>query len=58
MGGRDRVSTVVFLLPDDGVAVALLCNLEGVGGELITLSRRIVSIVNGEAAPAAGAPRR
>jgi serine beta-lactamase-like protein LACTB, mitochondrial len=57
-GGQERVSTVIFLLPDDGLSIAVLCNLEGVGSDLVALSRRIVSIVSAEAAPAAGATRR
>jgi CubicO group peptidase (beta-lactamase class C family) len=51
-GGQERVSTVLFLLPDDGVSVALLCNLEGVSNELVLLARRIVSIVAPDAASA------
>ena len=43
-GGQERVSTVVFLLPDEGVGVAVLTNLEGVGRELVTLARRLAEI--------------
>ena len=43
-GGQERVSTVLFLLPDDGVSVAVLCNLEGVGQELVALGRRLAEI--------------
>jgi len=57
-GGQERVSTVVFLVPDDGLSVVVLCNLEGVGSDLVALSRRIVSIVGADTAAAAGATRR
>jgi CubicO group peptidase (beta-lactamase class C family) len=58
-GGQERVSTVIFLVPDDGLSVAVLCNLEGVGSDLVALSRRIVSIVvSAEATPGPGATRR
>lgn len=55
-GGQERVSTVLFLLPDDGVSVAVLCNLEGVGQELVALGRRLAEIaaaLDATAAPAA-----
>jgi serine beta-lactamase-like protein LACTB, mitochondrial len=57
-GGQERVSTVLYLLPDDGLAVVVLSNLEGVGSELVGLSRRIVAIVAAEAAPPAAQTRR
>ena len=43
-GGQERVSTVVFLLPDEGVGVAVLTNLEGVGHDLVALARRLAEI--------------
>jgi len=55
MGGKDRVSTVVFLLPDDGVSVAVLTNLEGVGRDLVTLARRLTEVASSPApAPTSG----
>jgi CubicO group peptidase (beta-lactamase class C family) len=57
-GGQERVSTVLFLLPDEGVSVAVLTNLEGVGRELVALSRRLAEIAAlAEVAPPAKAPR-
>jgi CubicO group peptidase (beta-lactamase class C family) len=44
IGGLERVSTVVFFLPDDGVSVAILTNLEGVGSDLVPLARRLVDV--------------
>ena len=40
-GGQERVSTVLYLRPDEGVSVAVLTNLQGVGGELVALARRL-----------------
>ncbi|MCA8973286.1 MAG: beta-lactamase family protein [Planctomycetes bacterium] len=47
-GAQSRVSTMLYLLPDDGVAIVALCNLEGVKlggfaqrlGELVTATER------------------
>jgi CubicO group peptidase (beta-lactamase class C family) len=47
-GGQEQVSTALFLLPEAGVSVAVLSNLEGVGGELVALSRRIADVVAAE----------
>ena len=43
-GGQQRVSTLIFLVPAKRVAVALMMNLEGVGGRL-PLARRIADLV-------------
>jgi hypothetical protein len=43
-GGQERVSTVLVLLPDDGVSVAILTNLEGVQPGLLGLGRRLAEI--------------
>jgi len=43
-GGQERVSTVLFLLPDEGVSVAILTNLEGVGQPLVALGRRLAAL--------------
>lgn len=57
-GGQERVSTVVFLLPEEGVGVAILANLEGVGRELVTLARRLADVTESpEAAPPAALKR-
>jgi len=57
-GGQERVSTVFYLLPDDGLAVVVLSNLEGVGSELMSLSRRIVAIVTADGAAPVAPTRR
>ncbi|HEY6548453.1 MAG TPA: serine hydrolase domain-containing protein [Vicinamibacteria bacterium] len=57
-GGQERVSTVLFLFPDDGVSVAVLTNLEGVGNELVTLGRRLAEIVNAPDPAAPSSARR
>ena len=44
-GGQQRVSTMLFLQPDTGLVVALLCNLEEQGSALLVLARRIADIV-------------
>jgi CubicO group peptidase (beta-lactamase class C family) len=49
-GGQERVSTVLFLLPDAMVSVAILTNLEGIGSGLLDLARRIADVVTAEAA--------
>jgi hypothetical protein len=38
-GGQPKVSTVLYLLPDAGVAVALLANLENVERDLLAVAR-------------------
>jgi serine beta-lactamase-like protein LACTB, mitochondrial len=53
-GGQERVSTVVFLVPDEGLGVAVLTNLEGLGRELVALARRLAEIADApEGAPPA-----
>jgi CubicO group peptidase (beta-lactamase class C family) len=43
-GAQQRVSTFLYLLPEKGAAVALMVNLEGMGGVLPNLARRIADI--------------
>ncbi len=43
-GGQPRVSTLIFLVPANRVAVALMMNLEGVSGR-IPLARKIADLV-------------
>jgi serine beta-lactamase-like protein LACTB, mitochondrial len=43
-GGQPRVSTILLLLPDQGVAVVLLCNLENVSDPLTLAAREIAAI--------------
>jgi CubicO group peptidase (beta-lactamase class C family) len=40
-GGHQRVSTVLYLRPDDQAVVAILANLEGVQSELLDLARAV-----------------
>jgi len=54
-GGQARVSTVLFLLPNEGVSVAVLTNLEGVGQELAALGRRLAEIASAPDPPVAPA---
>jgi len=42
-GGQPRVSTVLYMVPRSGVAVALLCNLEGVSNPLLELAREVAA---------------
>ena len=44
-GAQQRVSTYLFMLPEKGLAVALMANLEGVGGRLNELSGQIADIL-------------
>jgi len=46
-GAQSRVSTVLHILPDDGVVVVLLCNLERV--KLQALAERLAGLVLAEA---------
>lgn len=44
-GGQPQVSTVLYVLPDTGVAVVLLADLEGVGeGVLLDLARAVATL--------------
>jgi CubicO group peptidase (beta-lactamase class C family) len=40
-GGQPRVSTVLYMVPRSGLAVVLLCNLEGVSTPLLDLARQM-----------------
>jgi serine beta-lactamase-like protein LACTB len=44
-GAQQRVSTNLFMLPEKGIAVVLMANLEGVGGRLGQLSAQIADIL-------------
>lgn len=44
-GGQARVSTLLYMRPDRGLAVVLLTNLEGVGAPLLDLGRQIADLV-------------
>jgi serine beta-lactamase-like protein LACTB len=46
LGGQPRVSTMLYMRPDRGVAVVLLANLEGVGTPLLELARQLAEIVS------------
>jgi len=46
IGGQPRVSTVLYLVPESGVAVVLLSNLEGVGTPLLDVARQVAEIVS------------
>ena len=42
-GGQPRVSTVLYIVPRSGIAVVLLCNLEGVSTPLLELARGVTA---------------
>lgn len=44
-GGQPRVSTVLYMAPRSGVAVVLLCNLEGVSNPLLDLARKVADVL-------------
>jgi CubicO group peptidase (beta-lactamase class C family) len=44
IGGQPKVSTVLYMLPDNGLAVALLANLEGVSAPLLELARQLADV--------------
>jgi serine beta-lactamase-like protein LACTB, mitochondrial len=44
VGGQPQVSTVVYMLPDAGVAVAILADLEGVENGLLDVARQVAGI--------------
>jgi len=46
-GGQPEVSTVLYLLPDSGVAVAILADLEGVENGLLDLARQLAMSATG-----------
>jgi len=45
-GGQPEVSTVLYLVPDSGVAVAILADLEGVENGLLELARQLALSVS------------
>jgi CubicO group peptidase (beta-lactamase class C family) len=45
VGGQPQVSTVLYMQPDAGVAVAILANLEGIENALLDLARQAAAIV-------------
>lgn len=45
VGGQPQVSTVVYMLPDFGVAVAILADLEGVESGLLDVARQVAALV-------------
>jgi serine beta-lactamase-like protein LACTB, mitochondrial len=44
-GAQQRVSTFLYTIPENGLAVVLMTNLEGIGGGLASLSRHIADIL-------------
>jgi CubicO group peptidase (beta-lactamase class C family) len=44
-GAQQRVSTFLYTIPEKGLAVVLMTNLENIGGRLANLSRQIADIV-------------
>jgi len=44
-GAQQRVSTFLYTIPEKGLAVVLMTNLEGIGGGLASLSRQIADLV-------------
>jgi CubicO group peptidase (beta-lactamase class C family) len=44
-GAQQRVSTLLYMIPEKRLAVVLMTNLENIGGGLATLSRQIADIV-------------
>jgi len=56
-GGQERVSTLLFLLPDEGLGIAVLTNLEGVGHDLVVLARRLADVATAPEGQAS-APKR
>lgn len=45
VGGQPEVSTVVYMLPDTGVAVAILADVEGIENGLLDLARQVAASV-------------
>lgn len=50
-GAQQRVSTYLYMIPEKGIAVVLMANLEDVGGSLNKLSRQIADILLAPATP-------
>src|SRR5262249_45026513 len=44
VGGQPQVSTVVYMLPDAGLAVVVLSDLEGVENALLDLTRQLAGL--------------
>jgi len=44
-GAQQRVSTMLYMIPDKGLAVVVMTNLEGIGGGLSTLTGEIAQIL-------------
>lgn len=44
-GAQQRVSTYLYMIPDKGIAVVLMANMENVGGSLGKLSRQLADIL-------------
>lgn len=44
-GAQQRVSTYLYTIPEKGLAVVVMTNLEGIGGGLASLSREIARIL-------------
>jgi serine beta-lactamase-like protein LACTB len=45
MGGQPQVSTMLYMVPDAGVAVAVLANLEGIGdAAMLDLARQVAGL--------------
>jgi serine beta-lactamase-like protein LACTB len=49
-GGHERVSTVLYLRPDAGLAVAILANLERVQQDILDLARHVADLVTARTA--------
>jgi serine beta-lactamase-like protein LACTB, mitochondrial len=47
-GGQERVSTVLYLRTDGGLAVALMANLEKVQPEMLDLARRVADLATAQ----------
>lgn len=45
VGGQARVSTLLYLRPDKGIAVVLLANLEGSASPLLDLARQLADLL-------------
>jgi CubicO group peptidase (beta-lactamase class C family) len=45
VGGQPQVSSVLYMQPDAGVAIAILANLEGIENALLDLARQAAGIV-------------
>jgi hypothetical protein len=44
-GAQQRVSTYLYMIPEQGVAVVVMANLENAGGSLNKLTRQIADIL-------------